>query len=697
VVMWRSAFLAAWLVLAAEQVTWAQSNVTIYVHSDNPGLSIPPDFVGLSLETVLLTGGNIPFANPAYQQMVSQIAPGLLRIGGDSGDQTIWSGGTRTSNTPTNVLTRTDVDAVMSFARTAGWKVLLQLNLATSNANADAAEADYVSRYSDVLYGFEIGNEPDLYPANGDRLSNYTLSDYLSQWNTYATAVTSSDSSALFSGPATAGNISTWTAEFATQYGSRIALLTHHWYPLGPPAEESSVSQGATIPNLLSAQTHSEADSIGAQLQTIAQSANVPWRMSETNSSFNGQTGVSDVFASALWATDYMFALASRSAAGVNFHGGGNAPYAPIALEGGVVMARPLYYALLFFQAAAHGRLLPIDLNSSDVNLNAYALLDADGTLRVAIINEDLQRDASVQITPGSEYTSGLAMRLNAPSLQSTSPISLGGSTLSADGAWSPEQLETVVGSAGAFAVTVPAGSAVLVGFGGSSLGISNAASAQPLVASNSIATAYGQNLGFATRAPSSEVLPTSLAGVSAVVTDAAGVAWTAPLFYVSPSQVNLLIPTGVALGTAQIAIGRVNGRVQVAPTAPGLFAIGTTNIAAATAARYPTGGGPPSSVSVFDCGTGTCVATPIQIDNQSTVFLSLYGTGFDVAPLSTVECMVNGTAVPVEYIGPQNQFTGLDQINVALPAGLRGLGAVNIVLTIAGRSSNAVQIILGG
>ncbi len=69
---------------------------------------------------------------------------------------------------------------------------------------------------------------------------------------------------------------------------------------------------------------------------------------------------MSNVFASALWGVDYMFTLAGRASAGVNFHGGGTGNYTPIAVTGPLsATARPLYYALLLFRAAARGRLVP--------------------------------------------------------------------------------------------------------------------------------------------------------------------------------------------------------------------------------------------------------------------------------------------------------------------------------------------------
>ncbi len=691
----RFALAAVWL------LAWgaaAQTAVSISVNTASPGVTIPSDFIGLSFETSSIASATgFPSSSAVFAQMLSQLGTGWMRFGGNSVDRTTWVGGTRTSSTPANSLTGSDVDNVMALARTVGWRVLFGLNLASSTAALDAEEAVYVSQSGrGALFGFEIGNEPDLYSGNGDKPTSYTLSQYLSDWDSFANAIQTADPGAVLTGPADAGNISTWTSQFAATYGSGIALLTQHFYPLGPVSSVGANSPNAcTISDLLSASTHSKAGSDSAQLEIIAQSAKVPWRMAESNSCYDGGTaGVSNTFASALWGLDYMFTLASNAAAGVNFHGGGSGAYTPIAVSGSSVTARPLYDALLMFQAGSSGRLVPITLVSVGIDLNAYAVLASDGTLRVTVINEDASHDATVSITPGSTYTRALALGLTAPALDSTTGFLLGGAAVAIDGTWSPAELETVGVSTGVYSLSVPSGSAVVVGFGGTALGIGNSAGGRPQVAAASLASAYGQNIGFVTRSAPSASLPNALAGVQATVTDATGVARPAPLTYVSPSQVNFEIPDGTSAGLATVNIIGANGTVQVNAVAPGLYELGGTSIAAATASRYPNDGGAPTPVAVFDCSSGTCVVSPIALDSQSTVYLSLYGTGLrNRSSLTNVTCTVGGVSAQVQYAGAQLQYPGLDQVNVALPLTLRGAGTVNVELTVDGQLSNAVEI----
>ena len=53
----------------------------------------------------------------------------------------------------------------------------------------------------------------------------------------------------------------------------------------------------------------------------------------------------------------------------------------------------------------------------------------------------------------------------------------------------------------------------------------------------------------------------------------------------------------------------------------------------------------------------------------------------------------INGVSVPVLYAGPQPEFAGLDQVNVALTLNLRGSGETTVVLVVDGQKSNSVTV----
>ena len=85
---------------------------------------------------------------------------------------------------------------------------------------------------------------------------------------------------------------------------------------------------------------------------------------------------------------------------------------------------------------------------------------------------------------------------------------------------------------------------------------------------------------------------------------------------------------------------------------------------------------------------------TPIALSADSTVYVSLYGTGIR-GPGGALQstCTVHGVTVPVLYAGPQLQYDGLDQVNISLPGSLAGSGESDVVLTVNGQTANAVTI----
>ena len=210
-------------------------------------------------------------------------------------------------------------------------------------------------------------------------------------------------------------------------------------------------------------------------------------------------------------------------------------------------------------------------------------------------------------------------------------------------------------------------------------------------VAANSIASIFGVGLASGTASAQAISLGTSLSGTSISIVDSAGKTTQAPLFFVSPNQINALIPSGVALGlaTATITSGAGQpyvGSLNVAASAPGIFSANGSGGGAASAQVYTI---PPGST------IGTLTSPPVNVSAAAgSVYLVLYGTGIQGrSSVSNVSASVNGVVLPVSYAGSQGGYSGLDQVNVLLPASLAGSGLVNVYLTVDGNASNVVQV----
>jgi uncharacterized protein (TIGR03437 family) len=166
-----------------------------------------------------------------------------------------------------------------------------------------------------------------------------------------------------------------------------------------------------------------------------------------------------------------------------------------------------------------------------------------------------------------------------------------------------------------------------------------------------------------------------TLSGVSVQVTDASKVSVMDPLFYVAPNQINFLVPGGVALGMASVKI--LNGdsvppttTIQVAAVAPGLFtANGSgTGVPAAIAIRRSIATQTDTPVPVFHCDANGCTSMTIDLGPDAQVILELFGTGIrGRSSLADVTATIGGVSMQVLFAGPQGQFPGLDQVNVAL------------------------------
>lgn len=220
-------------------------------------------------------------------------------------------------------------------------------------------------------------------------------------------------------------------------------------------------------------------------------------------------------------------------------------------------------------------------------------------------------------------------------------------------------------------------------------------------LASESISVAFGINLATQTQAATSSPLPTDLAGTKVMVKDGAGIERLAPLFFVSPTQINYQMPANTTNGLAAITVvsgdGKISGGLtRVSNTAPGIFSADASGqgIAAAVIFRIKADGSQVYEPIVrFDTTLGRFIPIPIDLGPESEqVFLILFGTGFRYrSALSTVSASIGGANAEVIYAGITPDFVGLDQANIRLPRSLIGRGDVLIEFIVEGKRSNTV------
>jgi uncharacterized protein (TIGR03437 family) len=220
-------------------------------------------------------------------------------------------------------------------------------------------------------------------------------------------------------------------------------------------------------------------------------------------------------------------------------------------------------------------------------------------------------------------------------------------------------------------------------------------------MAPESLAAAFGPKLATATQAASGDTLPTTLAGTSVMVKDGAGVERLAPLFFVSPNQINYQIPPGSAAGTALVKVNNPNGiqaqsLAYINDVAPALFTANSTGEGAGSAlALRVRGDGSQSYEPIvrFDQAMNQYVPLPIDF-GQDDLYLILFGTGIRHRKASNPVFMkIDNIYQPAAYAGPQGSFFGLDQVDVLMPRSLAGRGETRLAINVDGKQSNGIKV----
>lgn len=433
--------------------------------------SIGSGFAGLSYEKSMMTTPLFSGSNTNLIGMFQLLGPSVLRIGGNTVDQYLWT--PNGTGQKTWHIAPSDIDALAAFLKATGWQCIYGINLGAASRGATtpsmaADEVAYVSKQlGSALIGIEIGNECDGYGAPGSYYAgNWSLAQFQTQWGQFRDAIVAATPGVSIVGPASGSNVSGWTVPFAksvTRNG--LSMVTQHYY------RGDGQTANLTTANLISADSNLP-KCMGA-LSAASQSTGIPFRIGECNSYFNGGAmGVSNSYASALWVLDFLFGCAQGGASGVNFHGGGHANgYTPIAdNNGAVVEARPEFYGITMFTMAGQGTLCGTSLSSGSANATAYAVKSASGGMNIIIVNKDATQnlDLSISLPQSARSASLLTMSqlssgANGPSLSATSGVTIQGAAITASGDLKPASPYALTVKGTQVDCYVPALSAVLI------------------------------------------------------------------------------------------------------------------------------------------------------------------------------------------------------------------------------------------
>jgi uncharacterized protein (TIGR03437 family) len=236
-----------------------------------------------------------------------------------------------------------------------------------------------------------------------------------------------------------------------------------------------------------------------------------------------------------------------------------------------------------------------------------------------------------------------------------------------------------------------------------SSLTIVSGATFQPGIAPDSMATIFGQNLSRSVTSAQLDAagsLPTIVDGTSVSMNGEA-----ARLVYVSPTQINFIVPADTPVGfvgfsvTTPLSPTPIPGSTTVVLVSPGLFAIPCLRTD-----RGAVINGVTNSLEPF-----RALTTENPGDDKRTR-LSIFGTGLryagnstrnpnaNVAGAVTVEAanpLGDVQNLTVEYAGASPSFAGLDQVNVVIPPSFEGAGLTKLRVRSGNTVSNWVSVVL--
>ncbi len=224
--------------------------------------------------------------------------------------------------------------------------------------------------------------------------------------------------------------------------------------------------------------------------------------------------------------------------------------------------------------------------------------------------------------------------------------------------------------------------------------GVTNAASYQPQVSPGALASVFGTGLSNGTYTaglPYPTSLGASSLGGSGVSVRVNGKA--APVFFVSPTQINFQVPWETAIGTASVTVSVAGGvsnpvSVPVVTAGPGLFVSGRSAVVQNAADYSLNGPSHPAAAgsTIIAYLTGSGPVSPAANDGEAAPLSSL------VNATASHSVAIGPAAADVSFAGLAPGWAGLVQVNLAVPYGL-ATGTYPLTVTIDGQTSNAGNI----
>jgi hypothetical protein len=380
-----------------------------------------------------------------FVEMLRSLGPGVLRFGGASADTRVaWTdAATPVPAWASIAIGPSDLRALRKLVSRVRWHVLLTIGLAHYDPDAAAREVRAAkTALGGWLAGIEIGNEPDAYARHGLRPRRWTFSGYEAEVAAYRSSIAGLSPGVPLLGPDSSGleTFERWGPRAAV--AERFALLTGHHYPLSCHERPTP-----NVARLLDPGVRRLEDRSLRDYASVSRTSGIPFRLDEANTvSCGGRNGVSNTFASALWAVDFIARAMASGIAGVNLQGnpGNCRGYSPVCaatprlLAAGALGAQPEWYGLLLAKALIGARPVRSRARPSRPNADVIAFLAPHRRLQVLIVDDEPRGTGplSVHLRVGSRFGEASVLPLTAQSPGATTGVRLGGSAVAPTGSW---------------------------------------------------------------------------------------------------------------------------------------------------------------------------------------------------------------------------------------------------------------------
>eukprot|EP01084_Bolivina_argentea_P159439 277676_1 len=281
-------------------ITICLSVTTFNIEINKAGPSLIPEFLSVTIDADEAQHWNdLNFESALVNTLAKGVSPAYLRYGGTAQDETKYdtNGNITLQSSTQYTLNMTELSQLVDFAKKNDWKFIFGLNVQErfSNNTWNPSNSEQLmkkiikSGKTDLITGYELGNEPDLFHDHSDfmNVTGKQLSkDFVTLYDLIYNKVYQNYKKPLIWGPDTTRNAGTYLQQFLENSNTNT-LSGVTWHQYYGNSKTWNVSDFVSVSNmdLLIDQINNTMNIVYKSL-----SKTIPIILGETSSSYGGGT-----------------------------------------------------------------------------------------------------------------------------------------------------------------------------------------------------------------------------------------------------------------------------------------------------------------------------------------------------------------------------------------------------------------------